>query len=99
FYDYEIKPVYLRRSPVPRFDASFRSLCSERYALALEVSRARTPEDARRITRRLSRLDADIDAAVYVAFGLTAEERALVESEHARWMAQGSATDDEDVLA
>jgi hypothetical protein len=80
FFDYEIKPVYLRNSPLA--DANSRSLVSavERMlALHRQLAEARTPHDKTFLQAQIDATDREIDRLVYDLYDLTEEEIAIVE--------------------
>lgn len=84
FYDYEIKPIYLRQSPLADSNSSdLIALVEEMLALQARLSPLRsTPSEERaELERRVAQVDWAIDEAVYALYGLTDAERRLVEGE------------------
>jgi hypothetical protein len=82
FYDYEIKPVYLRSCPLA--DTNNKKLIDfieNMLAIKLDAGTLTTPEERTRYQRQVADLDAQIDRLVYQLYGLTDEEISIVESE------------------
>ena len=82
FYDYEIKPVYLRSCPLA--DTNNKKLIDfieKMLAIKLDAGTLTTPEERTRYQRQVADLDAQIDRLVYQLYGLTDEEISIVESE------------------
>jgi hypothetical protein len=88
YYDYEIKPVYLRSCPLgnsedPRLvDAVDRAL-----AVNVSLSEARTPDEARTLERAAVALQRLLDDLVFDLYGITDVERDHIESQLASFAA------------
>ena len=79
YFDYEIKPVYLRASPVPKeIPATLTSLSDSMLDLVSKIASARADAQRELFERRRDALDIRIDNEVYQAYGVSAEERALI---------------------
>jgi predicted type IV restriction endonuclease len=80
WYDYEIKPVYLRDCPVS--DASHPRL-QKQVAQMMELQElmglAKTPHAKKALQRQIDATDRQIDKLVYELYGLTDEEIRIVE--------------------
>jgi SAM-dependent methyltransferase len=80
FYDYEIKPVYLRQSPVCNINSTaLITLVEKMLDLHKQRAAARTPHEQTALDRQISATDIQIDRLVYDLYGLTEEEIKLVE--------------------
>ncbi len=80
FFDYEIKPVYLRSTPIA--DTEDKELCvraGRMLSLQEKLGQARTGADQKSLQRQVEALDAEIDRLVYELYELSAEEIAIVE--------------------
>ncbi len=81
FYDYEIKPVYLRSSPLA--DANNKTLAPLVMRM-LELNKKRhsgklAPSELERMEREIAATDAQIDDLVFQLYGITDEERKIIE--------------------
>jgi len=85
YFDYEIKPAYLRGCPLADCDENKLVRNVERM-LALHHQLTAAKSEARRATiqRQIDATDAEIDRLVYDLYGLTAEEIAMVEEASAK---------------
>ena len=93
FFDYEVKPVYLRKSPLPVLGEEFEQLCADRYKATAALPAVSLPSEQTRLHRKIERLDAQVDDAVFAALGLSIAECELVVSEHDKWWSYGSSED------
>jgi adenine-specific DNA-methyltransferase len=81
FYDYEIKPVYLRSCPLAdSSDSNLNQLV--RQLLDLNKRRRDVRTDHQRVVaqRQIERTEAAIDSVVYELYGLTARDIAIIEA-------------------
>ncbi len=81
FFDYEIKPVYLRSAPLadandPQLVAEVEEMIRLNQSFAL----ARTAHEKAVLQRQIEVTDRNIDKAVYRLYGLNEDEVAMVES-------------------
>ncbi|MDZ4845642.1 MAG: TaqI-like C-terminal specificity domain-containing protein [Chitinophagales bacterium] len=86
---FEYKPMYLYQLPIPKLNLSNKpdkhqhdqivSLVTQMLDSKQKQSGAKTDKDKEYYTRKCEALDAQIDAAVYVLYGLTEEEIKIVE--------------------
>ena len=79
FFDYEIKPIYLRNSPMT--DVNDKQLNELVAAMLAEQRQRRTDKDAsaqQACDRRLAALDKALDAKVYELYGLSKREIEIV---------------------
>lgn len=82
FYDYEIKPVYLRSCPLANGgDDRMVKLVDRMLDLHKKLAAAKSPLDKERIPREIEATDRQIDTLVYDLYGLSEEEIAIVETE------------------
>ena len=80
FWDYEIKPVYLRAIPVADTHDRALSAAVERIlALNVEFANAKTTHETEILKRRVLTVDKQIDQLVYELYGLTDKEIRIVE--------------------
>ena len=81
FYDYEIKPVYMRICPLAdATDAQLNGAVRSMLDLHARLPKARTAHERTALERQIEHTDSEIDRLVYELYGLTGEEIALVES-------------------
>ena len=83
FYDYEIKPVYLRSSPLA--DANGLTLVGLSKRM-LELNKKKhsgklAPSELDRLEREIAATDAQIDDLVYDLYAITPEERKIIEAQ------------------
>ena len=81
FYDYEIKPVYLRSSPLGD-DTDARLVAHVDRILQLHKKKHSgklAPSELDRLDREIAGTDAEIDELVYELYGITDKERKIVE--------------------
>jgi hypothetical protein len=79
FFDYEIKPVYLRSAPLADSnDAGLIGLVEEMIRLNSRLASARTPHDHAALQRQVESTDRSIDALVYRLYGLDSKEIAAI---------------------
>jgi type I restriction-modification system DNA methylase subunit len=81
FYDYEIKPVYLRCSPLANANDPALIGLTKRM---LEMNERKhsgklAPSELDRLEREIAVTDAEIDALVYELYGITERERKIIE--------------------
>jgi adenine-specific DNA-methyltransferase len=87
YYDYEIKPVYLRKLPMPECgDGQLIGAVRRMLDLVVQHEAATTNDDQTRLARLISATDTEIDDHVYRLYMLTPEERAIVDG----WAPQGA---------
>lgn len=81
FYDYEIKPVYLRASPLAEGNSTkLVALVERMLALNKQKHSGRlAPSEIERIEREIASTDAEIDELVYELYGIAEEERKIIE--------------------
>jgi len=80
FYDYEIKPVYLRNSPLADCnDKKLISLVEQMISFHRILNAAKTPQEKERLERQIDVTDKAIDALVYELYGLNEDEIKIVE--------------------
>jgi hypothetical protein len=80
FFDYEIKPVYLRAAPLANSsDDRLESLVTEMLRLNEKLESARTDQERTILQRQVDATDRDIDARVYELYGLSSEEIPIVD--------------------
>jgi type I restriction-modification system DNA methylase subunit len=80
FYDYEIKPVYLRASPMADVnDARLVKLVGDMLEAKRELAQAQTDRDKTYYENKCAGLDQQIDRIVYDLYGLTEKEIRIVE--------------------
>lgn len=93
FYDYEVKPFYLRRSPLADGnDTNLVSLVRQMLEMMNRQSSGRlTPSESDRIERQIVGCDLEIDNRVYALYEITKAERRLIEGP----MSRGSASNGE----
>jgi hypothetical protein len=87
YIDINIKGIYLKKLPIPRFD--FSNSGDKAYhekmvslvdrMLALHKQSARTPQAKKALQREIEATDKQIDRLVYELYGLTEEEIGIVE--------------------
>jgi hypothetical protein len=80
FFNYEIKPVYLKAVPIPTgSDAQINRLVDERMEAGLRIWRtAITVVERERLARKIDSLEAQIEQHVERLYGLTDAEKTLV---------------------
>lgn len=79
FFDYEIKPVYLRASPMANTnDPQLVKLVKAMLTYVAEASKAKTPHKRTLIERRIRDIDAKIDVRVFEIYRISTAERRLV---------------------
>jgi hypothetical protein len=84
YYDYEIKPVYLRNSPLADCNnPELVRLVEQMLALHQTLGAARSASERELLTRQIAATDRQIDALVYQLYGLTEEEIRIVEGNQA----------------
>jgi methylase of polypeptide subunit release factors len=82
FFDYEIKPVYLRQCPMPNVnEPALISAVEEMLRAKQAVATARTAAAAERLLREVDAADRRIDVAVYGLFSISADESAIIETQ------------------
>jgi hypothetical protein len=75
FFDYEIKPVYLRSAPLANSnDFKLIELVTEMLRLQKKLTGAKTDQDRISVERQIDTIDSDIDIRVYQIYGLSKEE-------------------------
>ena len=80
YFDYEIKPVYLRSCPLANVkNANLISLVER--MLALHKQSPRTPQEQEMVKREIESTDRGIDGLVYELYGLSEEEIRIVEGD------------------
>ncbi|MGD0830013.1 MAG: N-6 DNA methylase [Terracidiphilus sp.] len=80
FFDYEIKPVYLRSAPLANSnDSKLIALVTEMLRLRQKLTEAKTDQDRTSVGRQIDTIDSDIDKRVYQIYGLSKEEIAIAE--------------------
>jgi type I restriction-modification system DNA methylase subunit/predicted type IV restriction endonuclease len=80
FFDYEIKPIYLRVSPLADVnDVKLNHLAGRMLQLHHDLAAAKTAHDKTLVERQIAATDRQIDRLVYELYGLTEEEIAVVE--------------------
>jgi len=80
FYDYEIKPVYLRNSPLADCNNNkLVSLVEQIINLNKNLVSAKTPQEKESLERKIEVTDKAIDSLVYELYGLSEEEIEIVE--------------------
>jgi hypothetical protein len=80
FYDYEIKPVYVRAAPLADAnDKKLVELVEMMLNLHGRVSSATTQTDVDQLQRQIRSVDSEIDRRVYELYSLTDEEIRIVE--------------------
>jgi hypothetical protein len=81
FFDYEIKPVYLRIAPLANSnDFELESLVTGMLSLMQKLGAAKTDHERTVIQRQIEATDRQIDKLVYELYELTDEEIAIIES-------------------
>jgi len=81
FFDYEIKPVYLRTAPLANSnDSRLESLVADMLRLNQELAAARTDHERTVFERRIDAADQQIDRLVYQLYGITDQEIPLIEN-------------------
>lgn len=82
FYDYEIKPVYLRNSPLADCNNNkLVSLVEQIINLNKNLVSAKTPQEKESLERKIEVTDKAIDSLVYELYGLNDEEIKIVEGQ------------------
>ena len=80
FYDYEIKPVYLRSCPLADSkNKSLNLLVQQMLDLNARLPKLKTDHERTVVARQIEATDRQIDHLVYALYGLTDQEIALVE--------------------
>ena len=81
FFDYEIKPVYLRSAPLADSnDSALVALVDEIIRLNETLALVRTGHERTALKRQIEVTDHEIDKQVYRLYGVTEDEVAIVES-------------------
>lgn len=81
FYDYEIKPIYLRQCPLPpRSPDVLSSTVNRMLDLHKQLGEVKNEHGRVMLERQITATDREIDALVYELYGLTDEEIAIVEA-------------------
>ncbi len=81
FFDYEIKPVYLRAAPLADSnDSNLEKSVSEMLVLTEKLDAVRTDHERTVIERQIRAVDQAIDSRVYELYRLSQEEIAVAES-------------------
>lgn len=82
FFDYEIKPVYLRQAPMADVNNErLVRLVDQMLVLSKQLAAASTPHEQESLKRQIDATDRQIDKLVYELYGLTDEEIKIVEGE------------------
>jgi adenine-specific DNA-methyltransferase len=85
FFDYEIKPVYLRRSPMCDVnDPALLKSVGSMLDLHRDLGNAKFDAARAPVTREIAIRDTEIDSAIYRLFGMSALEIDLVVRENKR---------------
>lgn len=88
YFDYEIKPVYLRASPLADAnDSELTKLVNAMLGFYARLPKAKTAHSRVFAERRIRELERRIDAKVFDLYGLTAAERKLVTNQLASLLA------------
>ena len=82
WFDYEIKPVYLRRAPLgdtedPALDTAVRRMLE----LVATLDRVGTTQESTRLARLVAATDSEIDRHVFRLYGLSEDEAQMIEAE------------------
>ncbi|MGA2514795.1 MAG: N-6 DNA methylase [Candidatus Limnocylindrales bacterium] len=82
WFDYEIKPVYLRRAPLadtedPALDTAVRRMLE----LVATLGQVSTTQEATRVARLVEATDAEIDRHVFRLYGLGEDEAQMIEAQ------------------
>jgi len=81
YFDYEIKPVYLRAAPIADTDdAQLVSLVETMLSLHHRLPAERLPQHREQIQREIDATDRRIDKRVYDIYSLSAEEIGIIEA-------------------
>lgn len=81
FFDYEIKPVYLRAAPLADAnDSKLVALVEEMILLQTRLGATRTSHERAALERQIQAADRSIDRRVYHIYGLSPEDTTIVES-------------------
>ena len=79
YYDYEIKPVYLKASPIPDVnDPKLVKLVKTITSIQAQLERATSDEEREKLVRKVNILEALINAQVEKLFGLTKNQLAII---------------------
>ena len=79
FFNYEIKPVYLRKIPCPtEQDDDLDRLVGERVALEKQRANPMSPRQQEALERGIAAKETEIDQRVLKLFGVTKDERAFI---------------------
>ena len=82
FFDYEIKPVYLRASPLADVnDGQLNDLVHERLRCGDRLTKVRTANEHGQLLRKASDLEDAIDSVVFDLYRLSSQERSIVEDQ------------------
>lgn len=85
YYDYEIKPIYLRNSPLANSnDSRLIDLVDSILKLQEQLAASMTEHEKTMLSRQIQATDDQIDSLVYELYGLTDEEIEIVKNEHRR---------------
>jgi adenine-specific DNA-methyltransferase len=80
FFDYEIKPVYLRSAPLADVnDPSLVAAVEEMIRLRTKLSATCTSHERANLERQIESTDGEIDACVYRIYGLKEHEIQIIE--------------------
>ncbi|OQZ06939.1 MAG: hypothetical protein B6D36_02450 [Planctomycetes bacterium UTPLA1] len=80
YFDYEIKPVYLRQAPLAtRSDKALSALVTKVLSLTQLLLEQKTAHEKTTLQRQIDAIDHQIDQLVYQLYGLTDEEIRIVE--------------------
>jgi len=81
FFDYEIKPVYLRKAPLANSnDARLESLVTRILHLKERLAAARTDHERTILQREIEATDQNIDRRVYELYDLNSDEIEIVDA-------------------
>lgn len=79
FFDYEVKPVYLRACPMPNTqDPSLVAAVERVLELNAQLHAAHLPDEKAALRRLASAAESEIDSHVFRLFGVTPEEEARI---------------------
>ena len=83
WFDYEIKPVYLRSSPLADSeDPALETAVRRMLQLVATLGHVRTGQETARLARLAEATDAEIDRHVFRLYGLTGDEAQIMEAGH-----------------
>ncbi len=82
WFDYEIKPVYLRSSPLADSeDPALETAVRRMLQLVATLGQVSTGQETARLARLVEATDAEIDRHVFRLYGLTGDEAHMMEAE------------------